>query len=137
MYRRKFVKMCALGVASAGLGPAAIATAGAGGGTQPRGAEPLGSLDSFQRQLNHWFWVDDGQWIALQLTSVVSEPETPEVEQFSLYLRGSSKVDIAEGLYGIESDQGESLEMYLQVAGDEAGQSDADRYYRASFALLQ
>jgi hypothetical protein len=113
-----------------GLGPAAIASAAGAGGTAR--AEP-GSMASFQGQVGQWFYIDHEGWQQLQLTSVEAGPDAQELEQFSLFFRGASSVQIEEGLYSVQSEQNEIDEIFLQYVGeDEQGQ-----VFKAPFATFQ
>ena len=103
MIRREFVRICGFATASLGLGTvgnASTAVGKQGGRLGDRYARPVpGSMASFQRQVGQWFYVDaDDHTRQLQLTSVEPGPEVEGLEQFSVYFRGASKIEIDEGL---------------------------------------
>ena len=137
MIRRDFVRMFGFVAASLGLGTVANASTAVGtqgGGLGERYARPVpGSLASFQQQAGQWFYVDADRIQQLQLTSVELGPDVEGLEQFSLYFRGASKVELNEGLYRVQSDQRDVDEIYLQPVGA----TERGRIYKAPFARLQ
>ncbi len=128
MHRRNFVKFCAMGLASAGLGPAAVASAASG--DLPKFG---GNYRGFRRRIGSWFYVYAGEWQQIQLVEATWLPSSPEVTQFTVLFRGTTSFELEEGTYTMETDQGESIEIFIQPAGD----SGTSRYYRAPFAKLR
>ena len=141
MLRREFVRVCGLAIVSMALGAAGIASGEGKRGRRTRvkrtgrpeqGIVP-GSSASFEGQVGQWFYIDDGQMQHLQLTSVEPGPESEGLDQFSLYFHGHLNVEIDEGLYPVQSDQGEVDELFIQPVGED----EQGRVYMAPFAQLQ
>ena len=125
MDRREFLKTSTLTLVAAGFAPFLVGNTGATANDLDRA--------TFTPLLDSWFDVEASGAGSLALVAISDGPTSRQLEQFTLRFRGSASQPLADGIYALRSERGDTYSLFLQNAGFEG----ADAVYTVAFSLVR
>lgn len=125
MDRREFLKASTLTLLAAGFAPFIVGNTGGSANVLDRA--------TFTPLLDSWFQVEAGGDGSLALVAISDGPPSRTLEQFTLRFRGSAGQPLADGLYELRSERGDTYSLFLQNAGVDG----SNAAYAAAFSLVR